>query len=609
MKTKLIFFIIFCWSQQIFAQRQDVNTMSATDQSTLACNIKTLLDNYHEDLVHRHTALTIHTADNFFVWHKFYIHKVEKYLHSNFNAGSFESAPQPYWNPLNPIPNAFFNTGSGGIPACDRANDVPDNPLPPHGTAGHIHEIHTATFLPLQFQNINTVAGGLSGRFNNTFNGITTKQFYNNVFNSNTYTCQFNSRTALTNFIGPGGGHHGNVHLAIGGCLGGSFHEAPGSTLFSVWHSYLDKVWHDWECNCNQISGSDLYIADRENDDDMTSTTHNGIDMGYEPNEAPATYPMWISDDIWVRNQPDGIQYQEHENPEYETGKKVYVYVRVRNRGCAISSGNEEVKLYWGKANTALDWPLAWNGGNTLCSNPSGGQIGASQVVIPLQPDGYKIYVFEFTLPKPSDYACVGQINHFCLLARITDASKANEGMTFAETNDVYANTRNNNNIAWKNISILDDVPNQAMMMANIAIVRSITSKNEMTKILFKVPFVLPKHRGEETNILKYTRVSIKLDPKLYDAWKRAKIEPKGMRMDDKGVMTMLENNVEIPLMLKEKENYTFQMMVQKPRKMPKYLPELKFDVIQMDGKRVIGGQRFVIPVNKYKTIKDMYKK
>ena len=450
MKKVYITMILAILNLIAFAQRQDVNSLSSSQQSTLACNLKTLLDNYHEDLIHRHIATTIHSTDNFFVWHRFYIHKIEKYLHSNFNVTSFESSPEPYWNPLNQIPNAFFNTGAGGVPACDRANDIPSG-------------VHAATFTALQFQNINTTAGGLSGRFNNTFNGITTKQFYNNVANSQTYTCQFSSRSLLTNFIGPTAGHHGNVHLAIGGCLGGSFHQAPASTLFSVWHSYLDKVWHDWECNCEHISGSDLYIPDSENDDDMTSTTHNGIDMGYEPNEAPPTYPMWISQDIWIRNQQDGIEYQEHENPEYQTGKTVYVYVRVRNRGCSVSGGNEELKLYWAKANTALDWPNAWNGTNVLCMNSSGGQIGAAQTVTPLQPEGYKIYVFEFTLPKPSDYTCVGDINHFCLLARITNVAKANDGMTFPETTDIYSNVRNNNNIAWKNISILDDQPNLKM--------------------------------------------------------------------------------------------------------------------------------------------------
>ncbi len=583
----------------VFAQRQDVNTLTSAQQNTLACNLKSLLDNYHEDLIHRHTASTIHTTNNFFVWHKFYIHKIEKYLHSNYNAGSFESSPEPYWNPLNPIPNAFFNTGAAGVPACDRANNIPSG-------------VHAATFLPLEFQNINVAPWGKvvgacpTGRFDCVFNGSTSRSFYTNVAASSTFTCQSTNRSNLTTSIGSGAGHHGNVHLAIGGCLGGDFHEAPGSTLFSVWHSYLDKVWHDWECNCTGKEGADIYIADRESDDDMTATTHPGIDMGYEPNEAPNTYPMWVSEDIWIRNQQDGVQYQEHENPEYSPGKVVYVYVRVRNRGCATSGGNEELKLYWAKAGTALSWPAAWTGANTLCTKPSGSQIGASQTITALQPDGYKIYMFEFTLPKPEDYNCVGQINHFCLLARVTDASKPNDGMTFAETADIYNNVRNNNNIAWKNISILNNVADLRMWTTNILINRSIIEREPITKIIFKVPFVLPKHREEETNILKYTKISIKLDRKLYEAWKKTNIPVKGGKFDNEGMLTITGNNIEIPVMLERRVNYTFQMQVLKPRKLPTYLTELKFDMFQVNGKKVIGGQRFVIPVRPYKTIKDM---
>lgn len=606
MKIKMQVFlllIIALLCSATYGQRRDVNTLTSSEQQTLACNFKSLLDNYHEELVHRHTALTIHNTDNFFVWHKFYIHTVEKFLHSNFNSGSFESSPMPFWNPLNPIPNDFFNPNTDGSALCDRANNIFSPPSPPE---------HAGIWTALEFQNINTTAGGKNGRFNNTFNGSTTKLFFTNVNASVTFLCNQSSRDNLTNSIGFGAGHHGNVHLAVGGCFGGNFHQAPNATIFSIWHSYLDKIWHDWEeCNCgktSKTSNADLYIADRESDDDLTATTHNGIDAGYEPNEAPTTYPMWISNEIWVRNQQDGIQYQEHENPEYQTGKVTYVYVRVRNRGCATSSGNEQLKLYWAKANTSLDYPNAWTGINTLCSNPSGSQIGAAQTITPLQPDGYKIYVFEFQLPKPGDYSCVPNINHFCLLARITDSSKPNDGMTFAETADIYSNVRNNNNIAWKNISILDNEPNSLFFSASVRVLRSKLSDDARTNLVFNTPFVRSKHR-EKTNILDYSRVSVKMSPKLYEAFKSAnkKMKIRNATIDKNGLINILGKKVVIPVDLQSKEEeYVLTVYVSKPEKLPKYLPELKFDLVQMDGERkIVGGQRFVIPVNKYKTIKD----
>lgn len=106
----------------------------------------------------------------------------------------------------------------------------------------------------------------------------------------------------------------------------------------------------------------DLYIKDTP------------ADTGIEPN--PDTGPMWVTEDIWVRNNPDpGYQpfpFPEltppwtplpHENPEYRDPKfstPNYVYIRVRNRGTAASTGTERLRLYWAKASTGLGWPAQW---------------------------------------------------------------------------------------------------------------------------------------------------------------------------------------------------------------------------------------------------------
>ena len=106
----------------------------------------------------------------------------------------------------------------------------------------------------------------------------------------------------------------------------------------------------------------DLYIKDTP------------ADTGIEPN--PDTGPMWVTEDIWVRNNPDpGYQpfpFPEltppwtplpHENPEYRDPKYStpnYVYIRVRNRGTAASTGTERLRLNWAKASTGLGWPAQW---------------------------------------------------------------------------------------------------------------------------------------------------------------------------------------------------------------------------------------------------------
>jgi Common central domain of tyrosinase/Bacterial Ig domain len=97
-------------------------------------------------------------------------------------------------------------------------------------------------------------------------------------------------------------------------------------------------------------------------------------DTGVEPN--PDTGPMWVSQDIWVRNSPDpGYQpypftegsppwaLPPHQDPVYRDPLKStpnYVYVEVRNHGTSASTGTERLRLYWAKASTGLSWPTQW---------------------------------------------------------------------------------------------------------------------------------------------------------------------------------------------------------------------------------------------------------
>jgi hypothetical protein len=97
-------------------------------------------------------------------------------------------------------------------------------------------------------------------------------------------------------------------------------------------------------------------------------------DTGVEPN--PDTGPMYVSQDIWVRNAPDpGYQpypftaasppwtFPAHQNPVYRDPLKStpnYVYVEVRNNSNAASTGKERLRVYWAKASTGLSWPSQW---------------------------------------------------------------------------------------------------------------------------------------------------------------------------------------------------------------------------------------------------------
>jgi hypothetical protein len=210
-------------------------------------------------------------------------------------------------------------------------------------------------------------------------------------------------------------------------------------------------------------------------------------DVGDQPNTSQDA--MYASEDIWIRNQEDGFTYQEHENPKYAAGKPVYVYVRVRNRGCKnydAAERNDRVHLYWAKGSTALGWPAPWTDGPPVDGGTSvglrmGGEIGNLQVgdiyveappsngpepddhsIVP----GARILKFEWYPPNPEDYASIDEAkSHFCLLARIVDSSAPNDGMDYPEITpdtpaglQLYQNVQNNRRIAWKNVEVTEDL-------------------------------------------------------------------------------------------------------------------------------------------------------
>ncbi len=169
------------------------------------------------------------------------------------------------------------------------------------------------------------------------------------------------------------------------------------------------------------------------------------VDYGYEPDDNTEEI-FWNSQDIWIRQNSGESYIDVHQNPEYDPVVPNYVNVRVTNRSCVTSSGNEDLKLYWSKANTALSWPAPWDGSITVGNNiPLGGAVGTLKIP-PLDPGQEAILEFEWLIPNPADYVGLNPNPwHFCLLARIDtpDDPMTNEGMQVVVTENV----RNNNNI------------------------------------------------------------------------------------------------------------------------------------------------------------------
>ncbi|MEO0776446.1 MAG: S8 family serine peptidase [Bacteroidota bacterium] len=169
------------------------------------------------------------------------------------------------------------------------------------------------------------------------------------------------------------------------------------------------------------------------------------FDIGLEPN--PDTGPMWISEDIWIRQDLDGLT--GHENPEYKMFSPNGVYVRVTNIG-TVTSPCATLAVYFSKASTGLVWPVHWD--NYTIGSVLHGDLINTVTIPPIGPGGTYIAEIPWYPPNPADFST--DIHHFCLAARILSPA---DPMFNEQTGiGISPNVRRNNNIAWKNVSVFN---------------------------------------------------------------------------------------------------------------------------------------------------------
>ncbi|WP_457618952.1 hypothetical protein [Lutibacter sp.] len=332
--------------------------------------------------------------------------------------------------------------------------------------------------------------------------------------------------------------------------------------------------------NCCEGNTLNLYIKDRPDD------------TGIEPNPTPDV--MWISQDIWIRNFDDGGL--THQNPEYNAnGNHNYINVRVINKSCVASTGNETLTINWAKANTALAWPQNWDGSMTDNDDgngdpfdgggdPLGGEL--SSVTIPvIQPGDEAIIKVPWVVPNPNDYSDNTRPWHFCLLAQIDD------GNPVTMTTNPNVMVRNENNLAWKNVTVVDLVTNLTIASVMIA------NPTNNTKTYY---LELIKDNNENGKaVYEEAEVTLKMDETLFNAWERGgKIAQEVEAKQDEKEKLVKGNNVlldninfnanEMGLLTLDFKFLTKQVTDKE---------EFTYHVIQKDAQtgEIIGGETFVI--------------
>ena len=307
-------------------------------------------------------------------------------------------------------------------------------------------------------------------------------------------------------------------------------------------------------------------------------------DFGEEPN--PSTQHMYLSDDIWVRKTNDGLLNQDHENPEYRPSGSPsnFVYVRVRNRGCqGIVSGT--LKLYWAKASPSLSWPSPWDGS---VSTPAvmGGSIGSQSVSVAAGDD--EVLIFPWMPPNPADYASFGaDKSHFCLLTRIETDNQIPYGMTYPETSDLYANVKKNNNIVWKNITVVDDVSGSGRLATTI--IANFRKEQELATLEFEAP------KEEDPSIFDWGKVFLEIPKDLIK--RRVKdVKQVGLKqIDDTFFWISGPRAVLGAFKLEPKETYAMTLRFLPTFKRPMGVRVFNLDILHKVDGRVIGGQRCVL--------------
>ena len=243
-------------------------------------------------------------------------------------------------------------------------------------------------------------------------------------------------------------------------------------------------------------------------------------DTGDEPDPAQLGQPMWESPYIWVRlasDLPLLTHQHQHENPV--KGQQNFIYVKVHNGGAA-TSGTLEVRVV--NATTGLSWPGTWT------------SVTAAPVPVSLAARTTQIVEVPWT---PS------AAGHFCLVARWVSAG---DPMTTPEGSDIEVNVRGNNNIVWRNMNLVDLAGAKSSSESSFE-VPGMDQQHDFTLAIRPVP---PRRSDgpPATPFTDFGRITLKLDDRLMDAWRRASFKSAGLRREGNTLIVLDPKGAQLTL-------------------------------------------------------------
>lgn len=336
----------------------------------------------------------------------------------------------------------------------------------------------------------------------------------------------------------------------------------------------------------------DIYSQDRP------LSAGAAYDDGTEPNPDPG--PMWISEDIWVRQNLDGGTTPE--NPEFKLTSPNGVYVNVRNLSSTASTDCAILRVHFSKASTGLQWPTHFNdyflnvGGSSVLH---GDLIGSANIPS-IPPNGMVTVEIPWYPPNPGDF--IVDTHHFCLVSRILTP---NDPMYSEVAGSVSPNVRNNNNIAWKNLSVYDMTPGNVSPPTGVYI-RGIEREYPGTNIRF-----IDTGFGDqiERRFFDLGTLIIDLQPELFQILERnGSLDAEGIRVIGRNKISVTSRNAvlkDFPLEYQKTYFMTFEFKLSEELREGE---QIVFDLIQENAKKntLVGGERFLIVNSKERTSRNI---
>jgi hypothetical protein len=217
-----------------------------------------------------------------------------------------------------------------------------------------------------------------------------------------------------------------------------------------------------------------------------------------------------------------------------------------------------------------------------------------------LQPGQAVVIQIPWYPPNPENFASFGSDKgHFCLLARIETSATYPFGMDSAETADVYSNTKNNNKIVWKNVTVVNMLGPQ---MLQTALLRNTFDRPvEMGLRVAETP-------SEAGSFLKQGRIFLQLPPQLYERWRKggaAAREARAAEEENRKRIEILSPDATIRN-IRVNPNETFSVGVEfalSKDYSPRQGSPAQIDLIQLGAPgnpdKILGGQRFTVDLSK----------